>query len=190
MSAMAEGRYEDAIPPFQRGLQICRELQPGWLLATSALNLGEAVLHVGDVARAATLFAEARTRYRDLGDVAYETRAIRHLASCRLQRGDLAGASELLRSCVLTEPGGDWGLAESLEGLSMVYAASGDAYRAGLLAGAANSLRDRIGARPHPFDVALGEPFRAALDRADWDDGWQAGNVMSISEVIEVAVES
>jgi hypothetical protein len=29
MSAMAEGRYQDAIPPFERGLQICRELEPG-----------------------------------------------------------------------------------------------------------------------------------------------------------------
>ena len=189
MSAMAEGRYEDAIPPFERGLQICRELQPGWLMATSALNLGAAVLHTGDVPRAETLFAEARTRYRDLGDGAYEARAIRHLATCRLQRGDLVSASELLRTCVLTEPGGDWGLAESLDGLSVVKAAIGDAYRAGLLAGAAESLRDRIGARPHPFDVALGEPFRAALDRAAWDEGWRAGRETPVSDVIEIAIE-
>ena len=189
MSAMAEGRYEDAIPPFERGLQICRELQPGWLMATSALNLGAAVLHTGDVPRAETLFAEARTRYRDLGDGAYEARAIRHLATCRLQRGDLVSASELLRTCILTEPGGDWGLAESLDGLSVVKAAIGDAYRAGLLAGAAESLRDRIGARPHPFDVALGEPFRAALDRAARDEGWRAGREMPISDVIEIAIE-
>jgi predicted ATPase/DNA-binding XRE family transcriptional regulator len=189
MSAMAEGRYQDAIPPFERGLQICRELQPGWLLATSALNLGAAVLHTDDAPRAETLFVEARTRYRELGDGAYEARAIRHLATCRLQRGDLADASELLRACVLTEPGGDWGLAESLDGLSLVKAAEGDAYRAGLLAGAAESLRNRIGARPHPFDVALGEPFHAALDRAAWDEGWRAGREMPVSEVIEIAIQ-
>jgi predicted ATPase/DNA-binding XRE family transcriptional regulator len=190
MSAMAEGRYQDAILPFERGLQICRELEPGWLLATSALNLGAAVLHAGDVTRAETLFAEARNRYRDQGDLAYEARAMRHLANCQLQRGDLAGASELLRTSVLTEPGGDWGLAEGLDGLSLVKAADGDAYRAALLAGAAESLRDRIGARPHPFDVALGEAFRAALDGRAWDDGWQAGREMPISEVIEIAVKS
>ena len=68
-------------------------------------------------------------------------------------------------------------------------AAGGDAYRAGLLAGAAESLRDRIGARPHPFDVALGEPFRAALDRAARDEGWRAGREMPISDVIEIAIE-
>jgi predicted ATPase/DNA-binding XRE family transcriptional regulator len=189
MSAMAEGRYEDAIPLFEQGLQICRELQPGWLLATSALNLGAAVLHAGDGPSAETLFVEARTRYRDLGDGAYEARAIRHLATCLLQRGELSGASELLRDCVLTDPGGDWGLAESLDGLSLVKSASGDAYRAGLLAAAAESLRDRIGARPHPFDVALGEPFRAALDRAAWDEGWRAGREMPVSDVIEIVVE-
>jgi predicted ATPase/DNA-binding XRE family transcriptional regulator len=187
MSAMAEGRYEEAIAPFEQGLQICRDLPPGWLLATSALNLGAAVLHAGDVPRAETLFVEARTRYRDLGDAAYEARAIRHLATCLLQRGDLAGASELLRACVL--PGGDWGLAESLDGLSLVTAADGDAYRAGLFAGAAESLRDRIGARPHPFDVTLGEPFRAVLDQGDWDDGWHAGRETPVSDVIDIAVE-
>ena len=61
---------------------------------------------------------------------------------------------------------------------------------AALLAGAAESMRDRIGARPHPFDVALGEAFRAALDGCAWDDGWQAGREMPISEVIEIAVRS
>jgi predicted ATPase/DNA-binding XRE family transcriptional regulator len=189
MLAMAEGRYGDAIPPFEQALQICRDLQPGWLLATSTLNLAAAVLHAGDVPRAETLFSEAQVRYRDLGDSAYEARAIRHLATCRLQQGDLATANELLRTCVLTEPGGDWGLAESLDGLSLVKAAHGDAYQAALLAGAADTLRDRIGARSHPFDVALGEPFRAALDRDPWDEGWQVGREMPVSEVVGIAVE-
>jgi predicted ATPase/DNA-binding XRE family transcriptional regulator len=62
MSAMADGRHQDAIECFERALEICRELQPGWLLATSALNLGAAALHAGDLTRADALFAEARTR--------------------------------------------------------------------------------------------------------------------------------
>jgi predicted ATPase/DNA-binding XRE family transcriptional regulator len=188
MSAMAEARYADAIPPFERALQICRELEPGWLLATSALNLGAALLHAGDAARAESLFVEARTRYLDLGDLAYEARAIRQLAGSLLQRGDLDRAAELLRSCLLTETGGGWGLAESLDVLSSVKAAEGKAYQAGLFAGAAESLRDRIGARPHPFDVALGEPYRAALDQGGWDDGWQAGCELPVPDVIEIAV--
>jgi hypothetical protein len=190
MSALTEGRYRDAIAPLERGLEICRRLESGWQMATSALNLGAAALHAGDVTRAETLFAEARSRYRDLGDLAYEARAIRHTASCLLMRGDRAGASELLRTCVLTESGGDWGMAESLEGLSLVKAAEGDAYRAAMLAGAAGSLRDRVGARPHPFDVALGERFVAALDESTWDTGWQAGREMPLSEVIQIAVGS
>ena len=188
MSAMADGRYRDAIAPFERGLEICRQLDAGWPLATSALNLGAAVMHAGDVERAEVLFAEARTRYRDLGDVAYEARAIRHLASCLLTRGDRAGAGELLRACVLSESGGDWGLAESLEGLSLVNAAAGDAHRAATLAGAAQSLRDRLGARPHPFDVAFARPFLAALDEDAWDTGWTAGRELPLPEVIKIAV--
>jgi tetratricopeptide (TPR) repeat protein len=190
MSAMAEGRYHDAVPLFERGLQICRELQPGWLLATSALNLGAAVLHAGDASRAERLFSEARERYRDLGDLAYEARAVRQLAGCLLKAGDVGRASELLVSCVRTDPGGDWGLTESLDGLSLVKAAQGDAYHSALIAAAAESLRNRIGARPHPFDVALGEPLLAALDQAAWDEGWHAGRNLPISDVVHIAVQS
>ena len=46
----------------------------------------------------------------------------------------------------------------------------------------AESLRDRIGARPHPFDVALGEPYRTALDQNGWDNGWQASRELQVSE--------
>jgi hypothetical protein len=145
-------------------------------------------LHAGNLTRAEALFAEARTRYRDLGDLAYEARAIRHLAGCLLLRGDRTGAGELLRICLLTESRDDWGLAESLEGLSLVKAAEGDAHQAAILAGAAESLRDRIGARPHPFDVALGRPLLAALDESTWTTGWQEGRTMPIPEVIKIAV--
>jgi tetratricopeptide (TPR) repeat protein len=188
MSAMAEGRYQDAVPLFERGVQICRELEPGWLLATSTLNLGAAALHAGDLSRAERLFSEARECYRELGDQAYEARAIRQLAGGLVKQGDIGQASALLRSCLLTDQGGDWGLAESLDGLSLVKAAEGDAHRAALLAGAAESLRDQIGARPHPFDVALAEPYRATLDQRAWDDGWQAGREMPLSKVLAGAV--
>ena len=188
ISTMAEGRYADAIPPLERALQICRELESEWLLATSALNLGAAVLHAGKAAEAERLFEEARTRYRVLGDLAYETRATRQLAGSLLMQGELGQASELLRSCILAETGGGWGLAESFDALGAVKAAEGDAYQAGLLGGAAESLRDRIGARPHPFDIALGEPYLATLDQGAWDDGWQAGRELPVSEVIEIAV--
>jgi hypothetical protein len=89
---------------------------------------------------------------------------------------------------VLSDPRDDWGLAESLEGLSLVTAAEGDAHRAGMLAGAAESLRERIGARPHPFDVALGRPLLAALDQGSWNTGWDEGRAMPLPEVIKVAV--
>jgi hypothetical protein len=128
--------------------------------------------------------------YRDLGDLAYEARAMRHLASCLLIRGDRTGAHELLRTCLLSESESrdDWGLAESLEGLSLVKAAEGDAHQAAVLAGAAESLRDQVGARPHPFDVALGRPLLAALDESTWNTGWQEGRTLPLPEVIRIAV--
>ncbi|MCW2631471.1 MAG: hypothetical protein JWR88_433 [Pseudonocardia sp.] len=188
MSAMADGRYRDAIAPFERGLEICRGLEPAWPLATSALNLGAALMHTGDMEQAGRLFTEARTRYRELGDAAYEARAIRHLATCRMILGDRAEAVELLRNCVKTETGGDWGLAESLEGLSLVTAAEGDAHGAATLAAAAASLRAKLGTRPHPGDVALMEPYLARLDENAWDAGWRLGQELAVPDVIQLAV--
>jgi tetratricopeptide (TPR) repeat protein len=190
MSAMADGRYDDAIVPFERGLELCRRLEPGWMLATSALNLGTAALHAGDAQRAEALFAEARDRYHELGDAAYEARVVRNIATCLLVRAERSGATELLQSCVRTEAGGDWGLAESLEGLSMVSASTGDARRAGTLAAAAESLRARIGARPHPFDVAFAEPYRAEVDQPTWESGWLTGLKLPLPDVIEIALQS
>ena len=118
------------------------------------------------------LFAQAQAHYADLGDDAYRARATRHLASCRLVCGELAAADALLRSCI-PDPGGDWGLAETLTLQAAVRAAAGDAFGAGAAVAAADRLRASLSTRPHPFDVALTERYLAsARTSPDWARGY------------------
>jgi predicted ATPase/transcriptional regulator with XRE-family HTH domain len=191
MAQMAGGRHRHAISAFEQALTICRRLGEPWPLATSALNLGTALMHAGDLDQAEVLLAEARARYQDLGDNAYHARATRHLATCRLLRGQPRAAAELLRTCPALPPGsgGDWDMAESLEELALIHAATGDPRRAALLAAAAAAVRERTSTRPHPFDRTLAEPY-LTLARADqnaWNSGWQAGTNMPPGDVIELA---
>jgi tetratricopeptide (TPR) repeat protein len=194
MADMADGRHRHAISAFEQGLQICRRLGEPWPLATSALNLGTALMHAGDLEQAEVLLAEARTRYRELGDDTYHARATRHLATCQLLRGQSRAAAELLHSCQTPRPdgGGDWDLAESLEELALIHAATGDPRRAGMLAAAAAAVRERTSTRPHPFDQALAEPYLtlARADRNAWNSGWQAGTNMPPGDVIKLAADA
>jgi predicted ATPase/transcriptional regulator with XRE-family HTH domain len=191
MADMADGRHRQAISAFEQGLKICRRLGEPWPLATSALNLGTALMHAGDLEQAEVLLAEARARYQDLGDDAYHARATRHLATCRLLRGQSRAAAELLRTWLVLPPGsgGDWDMAESLEELALIHAATGDPRRAAMLAAAAAAVRERTSTRPHPFDQALAEPYLtlARADRNAWNSGWQAGTSMPPGDVIELA---
>jgi tetratricopeptide (TPR) repeat protein len=52
MVAMAQERYAEALKSFEEGLELCRSAEPGWLLATSLLNLATATMHAGDLDRA------------------------------------------------------------------------------------------------------------------------------------------
>ena len=147
-------------------------------------------MHSGDLERADELLRQARTRYQDLGDDAYHARATRHLATCRLLRDQPRQAAELLRADQTPPPteGGDWDLAEALEALSLVNAATVDPRRAAALAAAATAVRQRTGTRPHPFDRALAEPYLARARAASnaWDAGWRTGIGMSPEDVTEL----
>src|SRR5919199_3315767 len=70
MTDMAEGHHLDAVSVFEEALEICRRLDAPWLLATSALNLGTAAMHSGDLERAAVPPPQARPRSRDRGAAA------------------------------------------------------------------------------------------------------------------------
>jgi predicted ATPase/transcriptional regulator with XRE-family HTH domain len=161
MTAMAAGAFDAARASFGTAREALRGTGERWLTATSALNLGIAELHAGDVAGAERHFVEAAHEYADLGDQTYLDRANRHLAAAALVNGQLERAEQLFAAeLVRNENSTEWGVAESLEGLSWVAAVRGDVERSGELGRDAADIRTRLGVQLHPFDALLSRRFR------------------------------
>jgi hypothetical protein len=146
-------------------------------------------MHAGDLESADALLAEARVGYQELGDDAYQARATRRLATCRLLR---AGNKVRRSSCAPARPRrpetAGWDLAESPEELSLIQAATGDPRRPATLAAAAGAIRERTRTQPHPFDRSLAEPYLrlARTDRNACDPGRQAGVGMPLDDIIKL----
>ncbi|HEX8100302.1 MAG TPA: helix-turn-helix domain-containing protein, partial [Actinomycetota bacterium] len=177
MILMSRGRFQEALSPFERGVELCRGLGTSWHLATSHLNLGMAKLHAGDLAGARELVLEARQMYEQIGDQNFVARCFGYLGYADLLEGDAAGAESLFASSLerFVELGDLQGIAEGFEGLSAVSGATqtfDSALRAARLAGVAQWLRQRLTAKQYPFDRAGMEPYleaaRAALGETEW----------------------
>jgi tetratricopeptide (TPR) repeat protein len=193
--AMTQGRFSDAVEPLQQALDICRELGPSWLLGTSHLNLGSALMHAGD-ADSGSHFEDAMKVYRDIGDENFASRATEQLGYPALQAGDKRQARSLFATALEAYRDLDdrWGLAEALEGFSALNAASGNHEAAARLAGAAETLRDSFGVRPLPADRVSIERYltaaRASVDEDVWRSAWHEGRSLPLDKAIDQALQT
>ena len=124
MVAMCQGRYRDAIEPYTECVAICRSLGSSWQLATSHLNLADALLHSGRAEDALAGFQQALQLYRELGDDIFAARVINHIAQAALAGNDLAHAERLARDALASfaEHGERQGIAEGLDTMAAVAA--------------------------------------------------------------------
>jgi hypothetical protein len=79
---------------------ICRRLGISWQLATSHLNLGDALLHCRRADEAVAHFHDALHLYRLLGDDVFAARVLNHIAHAALADNDLARADRLAREAL------------------------------------------------------------------------------------------
>jgi DNA-binding CsgD family transcriptional regulator len=84
---------------------------------------------------------------------------------------------------------------ESLEGLACIAGAYGEAERAARLFGAAEALREAVGAVAYqhtPEEDAWREPYlattRALLDQAAWEEALAQGRAMRLEQAIDYAL--
>jgi predicted ATPase/DNA-binding XRE family transcriptional regulator len=196
MVAMARARYADAVVRFQEGLNLLRDLEPTWLLATSLLNLGTAYLHTNDRAGARGSLEEAVRQYQKLGDEHFTARATVQLAFVALADGDKQRARSLFEAGLrmFWDLQDHWGTTEALEGMATFSAAEDKAERAAKIAGAAEAARENLTVRPLPFDRVVTERFieraRSVVDDESWHRAWQEGRQMSLPQAFEYALES
>ncbi len=193
--AMAEQRYGDALPQLEEALRIAREHGPEWLLATSVLNLGSAMLHTADVVRSQMLLEEALRLYRKLGDRLFVARTLGYLGYNAVLRADLPAARRLATSSLkqIQDLAERFGVAEGLQAMALVNAAERQDERAAELAGAANALWESISAQALAPDRAIATPYfdaaRERLGASAWRSAWNRGATLELADAIAHAVE-
>jgi hypothetical protein len=151
--------------------------------------LGESARSQRDYRRAAALFGDALGRARASGDQFRIATLQPRLADVLRILGDSKQARALYLDSVvgLYRLGEKWFLMRSMVGLARVSIGS-DPERAVRLLGAAQALRDGLGALPDQanFDRAVGA-VRDALPAARFESAWADGHAMDLARAVAYA---
>jgi predicted ATPase len=191
--AVGEGRYQDALDAFGECVAICQRLGPSWQLATSQLNLGAALLHVGRPGDADAAFAAGLRIYRQLGDDVFAARTTNQRALAALAQGNVETAGALARDALaeFASHAERQGMADGLETLAAVAAARSDPGRAATLAGAAAAIRETIAASQLP-DLMIASRFLREAERdanpKRWRACWQTGHSLTAVDAVAYAL--
>jgi predicted ATPase/Tfp pilus assembly protein PilF len=188
--------YAVAQALYKESLTIKRELGDRLGIALSLNNLGNVSWSQGDDAAARTLYEESLAIFRELGNKHGVAASLGNLGNVAERQGDYSAAWALHREslkiqCELVKR---LGIAESLEGLAQVAGARGQPEQAARLFGAADALREAIGAPLPPNEhVEYGgrlAAVREALGEAEFTAAWAEGQAMSMEEAISFALST
>jgi predicted ATPase/transcriptional regulator with XRE-family HTH domain len=194
MVALAERRHAEAVRALQEALDVCKPLGNVWHRATSFLNLGNATMLAGDLTRATDLFEQALALYQERGDEVFTARTRQHLGFVALLRGEYNPAATLFAQSLqaFAELGELPGIADGLEAVAAVRAATGHARQAGRLVAAATVLRERLGVAPLPYLRPIWQPYvaRAAelLGETAWATAREEGRALTLQEAVASTV--
>jgi DNA-binding CsgD family transcriptional regulator len=163
--------------------------------ANAALHFrAEVALLQGEHERAQALFEESLALARARGDRWATADGLFRLAILSRLQGEYERATALMRESLVLrrDLGYTWGIAGCLEGLAGPAGAQGQPERAAQLFGAADSLREAIGAPPSPAERAVYERDLAAvhtrLGEEAFAAAWAAGRAMPLEQAIECAL--
>ncbi len=194
LSALRRGDYERAATWFAQGLAAF-EANGDRINACVALhNLGEIALRRGELDRAVEMLERSVSAAREIGAPRVVAHSTHLLGYAAIEQGRPDEAVTLLLEAldVDEEQGDREGVAFVFEGLASV-AATPDPERALRVAGAADALRESIGAPITDFDKeALGRTLdraREALGDAEAADAFLAGRGMAFERALAYARE-
>jgi tetratricopeptide (TPR) repeat protein len=186
--AQAQAHFDAALERFQ---QLGDKLNSARLLS----NRGLIALIQGDEARAKTYLEGSLAIRREIGDTIGLIWSIANLGEVATRQGDTTQAiARYTRSLVLSQKlGAKEGIAVCLEGLAQVAAARGRPLPAARLWGAAEALRESIGAARQQvwrdrYERTV-SAARAQAGPAPFDAVWAAGRDMPLEQAIAEADE-
>jgi predicted ATPase/DNA-binding SARP family transcriptional activator/DNA-binding CsgD family transcriptional regulator len=179
---------------FEEALYLLRKVGDVRGMAVSLNNLGSTTLSLGDSERATALFEEALVKDREVGDTRGVAASLLNLGLAALIRADYRQADGLLKESltILREVEDKRTVVECLEAMAAVSAARGQARRAARLWGAAELLREDLGAPLPSKERAILEPHLASarswLKQEAWEAALTEGRAMSFEEAVEYAL--
>jgi predicted ATPase/transcriptional regulator with XRE-family HTH domain len=180
----------------EESLRLFQDLGDKGYVAWSLHNLGLAARHRGNYQRARALLAESLAIFRTYGHKSPLAQVLGSIGLVELDRGDDGSAQDAFaESLAVAGPGGSrWLLAMDLEGMAGVAGRRGQPALAARLFGAADALRQEIGAPIWPAFRPLYEQrvraLRSELGHSVFSETWTQGALTPLPEAIELALHA
>jgi predicted ATPase/DNA-binding CsgD family transcriptional regulator/transcriptional regulator with XRE-family HTH domain len=182
-----------AVELLEESLRLYQEVGEAAGVAFVLLSLGVTVGNQGDARRAHALLEQSLMCYRQLGDVRYVAITLTMLGSAARMLGEPERAAVLLREGLAghRQVGDRAFMAESLRQLVRL-APERQPARAARLLGAAEALRDALGAALAPTNRTTDErtaaTIRAQLSDAEFAAAWAAGRALTLEQAVDEAI--
>jgi tetratricopeptide (TPR) repeat protein len=189
--ARFQGNFDQAQELNEESLAIRREVGDRWAIANSLNNQGTVFLDQEEYDNAQQKLEEAVSLLREIGDRWHYVNAVNNLANVARAQNRYGVARDLYYESleINRELGDDWALAYLLEDVGYWNAAEGFPKIALELIGAADTLRESIGAPLPPAERENSEkllkPARDGLSSEAQEAALEAGRLMSLEQAIE-----
>ena len=186
----SQGNFQSAHALAEESLSIRRQLGDKARVAWSLLNLSKIIHLQGDYTAARTLIEESLAQFREIGSQGGIAWALSSLGEVRHRQGDCAAAWEAEREslCLFQKLKDQEGLAASLRILS----AQSEGAKAARLGGAAEVLRQTLGAPLLPFEQEEHEQqitrVRSVLGNDLFTASWAEGRALSWEQAVDYAL--
>jgi tetratricopeptide (TPR) repeat protein len=175
-------------------LLLQRHLQDRRGIATTLGNLGVLALYRGNYAQAQGFFEEALELQRQLENKIAIAGALLNLGCVTLYQHEYKHGITSLRESILhfQELGDTVSIVQALEGLAGIWGMQSESIRAAQLFGAAESLRESIGAPLSPSDQVFYKPIlemtRTLLNSTSFEEAWSKGRHLKLEQAIDLAM--
>jgi predicted ATPase len=199
-AALAVSGYQQ-VPPdpdaaednARRALALAEAFDVDLACAVVGVMLGRLWLAQGRVDEAVAQFEKSLSVARRIRDTLGQAISLSHLGWARMVGGEPGRARECFAEQLLLAStiGHDEGIADALEGMFAVAAASGDIDRAGRMLGAAEAIRERKGL-PTRSPLSFFEPILGGVlagpEATRFDEARRIGREADVDDVVEVAL--
>jgi ATP/maltotriose-dependent transcriptional regulator MalT len=194
MATVDQGDFDRATALLEESLASMRALDRRLFAALLRHSLGVVAYEQADASRAAACFDEALQEFRALDNPWFTSVALASLGRIARAQGDYAQAAALYTESLTLRwerVGDTMGIAASFRNLASIAAMTGLYERAVRLYGAAEALREAIGA-PFPRHRALHDQAvakaRAGLGEPVFAAAWAEGRAVPLAEAVTEAL--